>query len=113
MKLIKGTITTHKNAERYVVNIWAWNQRARTDRKLQIKLQCAVSPQNAIRRERGADILVLKLDISIFRQSSNPVCDLSIIQALCSLAHAELAWLFHEPHTGLDDCVNEYATVML
>ena len=22
------------------------------------------------------------------------------------LVHQELAWLFHEPHTGLDDCLN-------
>ena len=27
-------------------------------------------------------------------------------QALCCLAHGELAWLLHEPHTGLDDCLN-------
>ena len=26
--------------------------------------------------------------------------------ALYCLAHGELAWLFHEPHTGLDDCLN-------
>ena len=26
-------------------------------------------------------------------------------QALCYLAYKELAWLFHEPHTGLDDCL--------
>ena len=25
-------------------------------------------------------------------------------QAVCCLAHGELAWLVHEPHTGLDDC---------
>ena len=25
-------------------------------------------------------------------------------KALCCLAHGELAWLFHEPHTGLDHC---------
>ena len=26
--------------------------------------------------------------------------------ALCCLAHRELARLFHEPHTGLEDCLN-------
>ena len=25
--------------------------------------------------------------------------------AMCCLAHGELARLFHEPHTGLDDCL--------
>ena len=30
--------------------------------------------------------------------------------ALCCLAHGELAWLFHEPHTGLDDCLRMLQT---
>ena len=28
-----------------------------------------------------------------------------MLWALCCLAHRELAWLFHEPHAGLDDCL--------
>ena len=32
--------------------------------------------------------------------------DFGIFWALCCFAHGELAcWLFHEPHTGLDDCL--------
>ena len=60
-------------------------------------------------RWRRTSILFLKHDSSIIRQSSNPACGFSMMEhgtALCCLAHGELAWLFHEPHTGLDDCLN-------
>ena len=51
---------------------------------------------------------------SIFRQSSNPVSGLSMMEQvrLCCLAHGELAWLFHETHTVLER-LSEYATVRL
>ena len=29
----------------------------------------------------------------------------TLFVALCCLAHTELAWLFQEPHTGLEDCL--------
>ena len=59
----------------------------------------------AARVQSGTDILFLKHASSIFRQSSNPlICGFSMMEQgrLCCLAHGELAWLFHEPHTGLN-----------
>ena len=53
------------------------------------------------------DVLFLKHDSSILRQSSNPVCGFSMMEQarLCAVwpTERELSWLFHEPHTGLDD----------
>ena len=45
----------------------------------------------------------------IFRQSDNSVSGFSMWEQLiilCCLAHGKLAWLFHEPDTELDDCLN-------
>ena len=53
-----------------------------------------------------SDILIIKHNSSIFRQSSNPVCGFSMMEhvRLCCLAHGELVWLFLEPDTGLGHC---------
>ena len=55
----------------------------------------------------GPDILFLNHENSILRQSSNPVCGFFLMDQvrLCFFAHRELAWLFHEPDTVLDDCL--------
>ena len=50
-----------------------------------------------------ADILFLKHACSILRQSSNPAC--GFCMWFCCLAHGELAWLIHNLHSGLDDCL--------
>ena len=49
------------------------------------------------------DILFLKLDSSILRESSNPGCGFSMMEQvrLCAVWPTELAWIFLEPHTGL------------
>ena len=58
----------------------------------------------------GADTQYDEGESSILRQLSNPVCGSSMTEQvrLCAvwrLAHGELPWIFHEPHTGLDDCL--------
>ena len=55
--------------------------------------------------ERQADVLFLKHASSIFRQSSNPVCGFSRMEQVRLCAVWPMAWLFHDPHTGLDDCL--------
>ena len=54
------------------------------------------------------DILSIKLDSSIFRQSANPVCGFSMMEKvrLCPAWPTE-NWLFPEPHTGQDDCLRK------
>ena len=55
------------------------------------------------------DILFLKHDSSILRWSSNPVRDFSMMEQvrLCAVwLTGALAWLSHEPHTWLHDCLN-------
>ena len=55
----------------------------------------------------ASEILFLKHESSIFRQSS---CMWFLHDGtgytLCCLAYGELARHLHEPHTGLDDCLN-------
>ena len=61
------------------------------------------------------DILFLKHDSSILRQVIQPcmwfVHDGTGL-SLCCLSDVELAWLFHEPHTELEDCLNVHATAL-
>ena len=53
-----------------------------------------------------SDILIIKHDSRILWQSSNPVCGFSMMEqaSLCAV-WPELAWLFREPHTGLESCL--------
>ena len=51
----------------------------------------------------------LKRESRFLRQSSNPICGFSMMEQV-SLAHRELAWLFHEPHTWLEDCLRMLLT---
>ena len=50
-----------------------------------------------------SDILFLNHACSSIRQLSDPVCGFCMIEQV-TLCVGELAWLFYEPHTGLDDC---------
>ena len=50
------------------------------------------------------EFLALKQESRILQQSSNPVCGFSMMEQARLHAHGELAWLFLEPDTELDQC---------
>ena len=64
-----------------------------SQKRLKLVLQHSASASKA-------DILFLKHDSSIIRQSSNSICGFSTMEQVRLMAHGELTWLFHEPHTG-------------
>ena len=56
-----------------------------------------------------SEFFALKQESRILRQSSKPVSGFSMMEqvSLCAVWPMEnLAWLFLEPHTGLDHCLN-------
>ena len=76
------------------------------DSGIDVDTNAAVSQSHA----RSADILFLKHDSSIFKQSSNPVCGSRKSQASSPWAKLHRAQPVHSimenPLTGLDDCQN-------
>ena len=55
--------------------------------------------------EWETNILFLKHDGSIFRQASNPACGFSTMKRV-RICAVWPNWLSHEPHTGLEECLN-------
>ena len=53
-----------------------------------------------------SEFLALKHESRILENSSNPVYGFCMLEQvrLCCFAHGELAWLFLDPDTWLDDC---------
>ena len=54
--------------------------------------------------DRGGDSVRFSI-VGLKGEKAVPVHNLSTWVRLCCLAHGEMARLFHEPHTGLDNCL--------